>query len=230
MGCNMVPTLVTNHIFLHTDVYSSFFRPAVVLNPLVTGSAPLSSLITSDFWGVPLSHTGHHKSYRPLTSLSFKLDWLLSPGSPFQFHLTNLLLHALVTHLFHTLLLSLSLPSSSSTALTAALLFAAHPIHTEAVAGVVGRAELLSALFFILTLLVHRRHGWSVGASLLAAAAFPRCKASQSLASASSLSCWGKQVDLLILANLDYVYDHYYGQDHDHDHNNHTLHSGILYV
>ena len=146
-----------------------FFRPAVVSNPLVTGSAPLSSLLTSDFWGVPLLHTGSHKSYRPLTSLSFKLDWLLAPASPFQFHLTNLLLHALVTHLFHTLLLSL-LPSSS-TALTAALLFATHPIHTEAVAGVVGRAELLSALFFLLTLIAHRKYGWSVGASLLAAAA-----------------------------------------------------------
>ena len=174
MGCNMVPTLVTNLVspFSFTLMFIPLsFRPAVVSNPLVTGSAPLSSLITSDFWGVPLSHTGSHKSYRPLTSLSFKLDWLLAPGSPFQFHLTNLLLHALVTHLFHTLLLSLSLPSSSSTALTAALLFAAHPIHTEAVAGVVGRAELLSALFFLLTLLAHRRHGWSVGASLLAAAA-----------------------------------------------------------
>jgi len=152
-----------NHGFVYDD------RPAIVSNPLVTGSAPLSSLITSDFWGVPLSHTGSHKSYRPLTSLSFKLDWLLAPGSPSQFHLTNLLLHALVTHLFHTLLLSL-LPSSS-TALMAALLFAAHPIHTEAVAGLVGRAELLSAFFFLLTLLTHRRHGWSVRASLLAAAA-----------------------------------------------------------
>ena len=138
-------------------------------NPLVTGSAPLSSLLTSDFWGVPLSHTGSHKSYRPLTSLSFRLDWILAPGSPSQFHLTNLLLHALVSHLFHTFLLSL-LPSSP-TALTAALLFAAHPIHTEAVAGVVGRAELLSAVFFLLTLITHRRHGWSLGTSLLAAAA-----------------------------------------------------------
>merc|ERR1711936_668346 len=119
-----------NHRFVYDD------RPAVVSNPLVTGSAPLSSLLTSDFWGVPLSHTGSHKSYRPLTSLSFRLDWILAPGSPSQFHLTNLLLHALVSHLFHTFLLSL-LPSSP-TALTAALLFAAHPIHTEVVAGVVG--------------------------------------------------------------------------------------------
>ena len=38
-------------------------------------------------------------------------------------------------------------------------------------AGIVGRAEILSAVFFLLTLLVQRRHGWSVRASLLAAAA-----------------------------------------------------------
>ena len=61
--------------------------------------------------------------------------------------------------------------SSCPTALTASLLFATHPIHSEAVAGIVGRAEILSAVFFLLTLLVQRRHGWSVRASLLAAAA-----------------------------------------------------------
>ena len=79
----------------------------MVSNPIVTGSSPLSTLVTSDFWGVPLSHADSHKSYRPLTSLSFRLDWILGPGSPFQFHLTNLLLHALATHLFHIFLLSL---------------------------------------------------------------------------------------------------------------------------
>ena len=61
--------------------------------------------------------------------------------------------------------------SSCPTALTASLLFATHPIHSEAVAGIVGRAEILSAVFFLLTLLVQRRQGWSVRASLLAAAA-----------------------------------------------------------
>ena len=37
-------------------------------NPLVTG-AGARSLLTSDYWGVPLSHAGSHKSYRPLTTL-----------------------------------------------------------------------------------------------------------------------------------------------------------------
>jgi hypothetical protein len=39
----------------------------------------------------------------------------------------------------------------------AALLFAAHPVHTEAVAGIVGHAELLCAVFFIAALLTHMR-------------------------------------------------------------------------
>ncbi len=43
-----------------------------------------------------------------------------------------------------------------SPALAASLLFAVHPVHTEAVTGVVGRAELLSSVFFILALLSYR--------------------------------------------------------------------------
>ncbi len=42
-------------------------------------------------------------------------------------------------------------------ALLAAALFAAHPIHTEAVAGIVGHAELLASLLFLAALLVYMR-------------------------------------------------------------------------
>ena len=50
-------------------------------------------------------------------------------------------------------------------ALVVALLFAVHPIHSEAVAAIVGRAELLSALFGLCFLLLHqRRRLWPVGA------------------------------------------------------------------
>ena len=44
----------------------------------------------------------------------------------------------------------------SPISLLAALLFSIHPIHTEAVTGVVGRAELLSSIFFILTILAYQ--------------------------------------------------------------------------
>ncbi len=50
-----------------------------------------------------------------------------------------------------------SSPQASTLAFTAALLFAVHPIHTEAVAGIVGRSELLAAGFLLTAWLLHLR-------------------------------------------------------------------------
>jgi len=91
-----------------------------------------------------------HKSYRPLTVLSFRLNYLLHELQPLGYHLLNLLLHAAVTLLYHALCARLL---SRHAAALAALLFAVHPVHTEAVTGVVGRAELLASLFFLSALL-----------------------------------------------------------------------------
>lgn len=59
---------------------------------------------------------------------------------------------ALFTHVAR-LLLRRQMPT-----LVAGLLFAAHPIHTEAVAGVVGRADILACLFFLLAFLSYMRY------------------------------------------------------------------------
>ena len=97
--------------------------------------------------------------FRPLTFATFSLDWLVAGPRPFAYHLVNLLLHALVTFLFYLLLRSL-LEDRSETgdiAFVAALLFAVHPIHTEAVAAIVGRSELLAAGFLLGAWLLHLR-------------------------------------------------------------------------
>ena len=120
----------------------------------------------SDYWGVPLSHSGSHKSYRPLTSLSFKLNWSLTGSEPYYFHLTNVVLHGLVTFLFSRLVSSLS--PQAGLGEVAGLVFSVLPVHTEAVAGVVGRAEVVAGLFSLLTLSVHHQHGWSLATPLLA--------------------------------------------------------------
>ena len=91
-----------------------------------------------------------HKSYRPITVLTFRLNYLVHELQPLGYHLVNVILHAAVTLLYHQLcnkLLS-ALPAAG-----AALLFAVHPVHTEAVTGVVGRAELLASVFFLLVFL-----------------------------------------------------------------------------
>ena len=90
--------------------------------------------------------------YRPLTVWSFLANQAFSPNNPMPFHGVNILLHALVTVLGTALAWRLS--GSRAVALVAGALFAVHPIHTEVVANVVGRAELLAAVFSILSLLV----------------------------------------------------------------------------
>lgn len=79
---------------------------------------------------------------------------------PFSYHLTNTLLHGLVTYFFVILVKTFTHAKNEKCGTTwmAGLLFAVHPIHTEAVAGIVGRADILCALFFILALLEYRNH------------------------------------------------------------------------
>ncbi len=78
--------------------------------------------------------------YRPLTTLTFGLEWLLGGGAPVVFHLVSALAHALVSALVARVALRWWSPAA---ALASGLFFAVHPVHVEAVANVVGQSELL---------------------------------------------------------------------------------------
>lgn len=65
---------------------------------------------------------------------------------------TNLWIHCIVCCALLDLLPKLLADFDQNVIISATILFAIHPIHTEAVAGVVGRADLLCALFFIIAL------------------------------------------------------------------------------
>nr|XP_027235620.1 LOW QUALITY PROTEIN: transmembrane and TPR repeat-containing protein 1-like [Penaeus vannamei] len=75
---------------------------------------------------------------------------------PLGFHLMNVLLHSCVCLLMTRLLLRL-LRLPQGTVLSAGLLFATHPIHSEAVTGLVGRADVLASLFFLTAILTYHR-------------------------------------------------------------------------
>ncbi|XP_047741341.1 uncharacterized protein LOC125179466, partial [Hyalella azteca] len=66
------------------------------------------------------------------------------------FHVTNVILHACVTVSYVTMLRHAAV--SRVVAVAAGAVFAVHPVHCEAVASLVGRAELLAALCFSLAL------------------------------------------------------------------------------
>ncbi|XP_027244741.1 protein O-mannosyl-transferase TMTC4 isoform X8 [Cricetulus griseus] len=138
---------------------------AIINNKDLQSETPLGDLWHHDFWGSRLSSNTSHKSYRPLTVLTFRINYYLSGGfHPVGFHVVNILLHGgisiLMLDVFSVLFGGLQYTSKGRRAhlaprasLLATLLFAVHPVHTECVAGVVGRADLLCALFFLLSFL-----------------------------------------------------------------------------
>jgi len=104
--------------------------------------------------------------YMPVTWVSYALDYSLWETDPFGYHLTNLLLHAANAALFYLLavmLLRSAMPAPSDSSRTrlrlsaafAALLFAVHPLRVESVAWATERRDVLSGLFFLLTLLAY---------------------------------------------------------------------------
>src|SRR6267143_1245969 len=97
--------------------------------------------------------------FRPVTFATLAWNQAMNGGKPYAFHLFNLMLHAAVTWLLYLLLLAIleTSPHAKTVALVAALLFAVHPIHSEAVASVVGRAEMLAAGFLLAAWILHLR-------------------------------------------------------------------------
>ncbi|XP_017554406.1 protein O-mannosyl-transferase TMTC1 [Pygocentrus nattereri] len=136
--------------FVHDDVW------AIVNNPDVRPGSSLRSIFTDDFWGKRMADNTSHKSYRPLCILTFKLNIVLGGMTPFYFHVVNVCLHCVVTVLLmHTC--ERYVFKNSRLAFLTALLFAVHPIHTEAVSGIVGRADVLASMLFLLAFLSYIR-------------------------------------------------------------------------
>ncbi|XP_072309450.1 protein O-mannosyl-transferase TMTC1 isoform X2 [Eucyclogobius newberryi] len=135
---------------VHDDVW------AIVHNPDVRPGTGLRDVFRNDFWGKRMEDNTSHKSYRPLCVLSFRLNIWLWGVAPLYFHLVNLALHFLVCCLL-LVTCRRCVFSDSRWASVAVLLFAVHPVHTEAVSGIVGRADVLAALLFLLCFLCYTR-------------------------------------------------------------------------
>ncbi|NXS31548.1 TMTC1 protein, partial [Pomatostomus ruficeps] len=96
------------------------------------------------------------KSSNGLVSFPYRLNILLAGMNPFYFHAVNVILHCLVTLvLMYTC--DKAVFKDCRLAFVTALFFAVHPIHTEAVTGIVGRADVLACLLFLLAFLSYNR-------------------------------------------------------------------------
>lgn len=136
--------------------------PIIATNPLVHRWSGLLEAFRAPYWPA----TAGAAMYRPLTVASFALDW--QTGQLAWLHVVNVLWHAAVSVTVAALVRRWS--GSASGALVAGVLFAVHPVHVEAVANLVGRAELMAALFALLSVyaaLEHDQLWWSCAALVL---------------------------------------------------------------
>jgi protein O-mannosyl-transferase len=127
--------------------------PIIVESDRIHSPDQFHRLWTESHWERPRGDT--MGNWRPLTLSTFALNWWVSGGAPWSFHLINTLLHGAVTLVLF--FLARAILRSPWPAALAAALFAVHPLHTEAVANTVGRSEILAALFALMTWRAHRR-------------------------------------------------------------------------
>lgn len=131
-------------------------NPTILENKAVTGADIIEVLSSS----------------RAVRQLSFMIDYKIFGNNPLGYHVENALLHAINSVLLCELLVILSF--SATSAFTAGLIFAVHPIHVEAVAGIANRKELLALLFILLSTICYvqaarekyrqKKVAWSIAA------------------------------------------------------------------
>lgn len=106
-------------------------------------------LFTHDFWGGGMHRKESHKSYRPVTVLTYRIfNYNFAELEPFGYHLVNVALHSIVSIVFlETAGNVLGCIGGREWPTLAALLFATHSIHTEAVSEVHFLFKIIVALY-----------------------------------------------------------------------------------
>ena len=142
IACALVPYLPALwNGFAMDDLY------IIVWNPLVHSVQGVWRAFGGPYWPPDLGG----QMYRPLPLATFAVDWTIAHGHPVWFHAMNLLWHAGVAVIVTKFALRSPSPDGRggqgvrSAALVTGLVFAVHPVHVEAVANVIGLAELMAA-------------------------------------------------------------------------------------
>lgn len=131
---------------------------AVVKNPDVrlinrTAWQTLMAISQNDFWGQHLENENSHKSYRPIPIFIHHMEYryLHNENMAAFMKRTNFIIHILLCSLLYDVLRRVLGQNEEKIISNAVLLFAVHPIHAEVILTGVGRADLSSAIFFIVT-------------------------------------------------------------------------------
>jgi Tfp pilus assembly protein PilF len=134
---------------LHHDFVNYDDQRYVYENPRITAGLSATTVV----WA--FTHV-HSENWHPLTTISHMFDCQLYGLRPGAHHATNALLHATGTILLFLALLEIS-GALWRSAFVAAV-FGVHPLHVESVAWIAERKDVLSGVFFMLTLLAYERY------------------------------------------------------------------------
>ena len=126
----------------------------IVENTAIQDLGTLPEALISPYW--PNEYGRLLGLWRPVATALYGMQWALWGENPAMFHLVNVLLHGVVTAL---VVLVLAEIAPLALAFVAGLLFAVHPVHVEAVANVVGLAEVFSSALYLGACLVFLRAG-----------------------------------------------------------------------
>jgi len=164
----VIAFLLYANTFGHDFVWDD--RDLIVENPTVRvlDGETVHSIFTQDFWRSSQLGGGY---YRPLVTLSYHIHFKLFDGKPGGFHFVNAVWNAIACALVFAFVYLLF--QNVVFAWVAALLFAVHPIHTENVAWIAGRTDLLSTMWAMASLvfyvLARRQMRWPWLVAALAA-------------------------------------------------------------
>ena len=190
-------------------VYSNSFQAALTFdNGVVIGQDPRIRSLTSantgqifneEYW-YPTNSTG---LYRPFTTLSYLFNYAVlgNATNPAGYHWVNFALHAICIALVY--FLGLLLLDEIWWAMVLAALWSVHPLLTESVTNIVGRADQLAALGVLAGLLCHMRASQSVGRRKLTWLA--------GLALAAAIAVFSKESGVVIVAAM-LCYDATFGK------------------
>lgn len=123
-------------------------RHLITENTCIRTFKNIGHILSSEFF----ENVDGFNFYRPLVTLSNMFDYSIWKLNPFGYHLTNCILHFIVTFLIYMLLFHFF--KSYSIALFLSLVYSTHPSATEAIAYIPGRAEPLALIFLLLSFLL----------------------------------------------------------------------------
>lgn len=187
-------------LLLILAAYSNSFRSGLIFdNKVIVLDDPRVHSVTSEnlhaiWWKGYWFDNGDPTLYRPLTTLSYLFNYAVlgSRSNPAGYHWINLALHSLNALLVYALGLTLFRRIWAAGALAA--LWAVHPVLTESVTNIVGRADILSCAGVLAGLLCRVRANSAVGARKIAWIG--------GIAAASAVAIFSKESGIVLVALL----------------------------